>query len=594
MAASRCPISTCAAGAFRCGRRSPASAATRRPRSPSRPTSTGRAGGDYFNTNYPQPTYLSSRALRPACRDVGLCRVRLSRRAPSTRSRSGRCRSGSNCSPRDLRRTGRTLSGRFGRQPPLPDWVYSGAIIGLKDGANSFARLEAMRDGRRQGVRPVVRGLGRLRQTSFGARLFWDWKANESRYPDLRRRIAELRRRRHPLPRLCQSLSLRRRHHCLPRPTARGLSRRRCMPEQPRWSISASSTAAWSTSPMPDAAAWFAERIIGVNMLDFGLSGWMADFGEYLPIDVHLANGVDAQADAQSRGRRCGPRSMPARSPAAARPARPCSSCAAGFTGVQTHCPLLWAGDQSVDFSRHDGLVTVICGALSSGLLGNAYHHSDIGGYTSLFGNVRTPELIDALGRNGGVHAGDAHAMKATGRATMCRLDHDPEVLPHFARMTRDLCPSRALSEVVVGGGRTPRPAGAASAVPASRDRPAGPTPSRTAISTAAISWWRRCGRPAKPHVSSTCRTAKPGGMSGAMRPMREGSRSRLPRRWGSHRYSFGRAQPMRRCLAGCESCEGAGIEAELTGSTVGTPALAVTFPSLGSPFGPGLWSARA
>ena len=30
-------------------------------------------------------------------------------------------------------------------------------------------------------------------------------------------------------------------------------------------------------------------------MLDFGLSGWMADFGEYLPIDVHLANGVDAK-----------------------------------------------------------------------------------------------------------------------------------------------------------------------------------------------------------------------------------------------------------------------------------------------------------
>ena len=35
-----------------------------------------------------------------------------------------------------------------------------------------------------------------------------------------------------------------------------------------------------------------------------------------------------------------------------------------------------------------------ITAALSSGLLGNAYHHSDIGGYTSLFGNVRTPELV--------------------------------------------------------------------------------------------------------------------------------------------------------------------------------------------------------
>ena len=33
----------------------------------------------------------------------------------------------------------------------------------------------------------------------------------------------------------------------------------------------------------PEAAEWFAERVIGQNMLDFGLSGWMADFGEYLP-----------------------------------------------------------------------------------------------------------------------------------------------------------------------------------------------------------------------------------------------------------------------------------------------------------------------
>jgi alpha-glucosidase len=44
--------------------------------------------------------------------------------------------------------------------------------------------------------------------------------------------------------------------------------------------------------------------------------------------------------------------------------------------------PLLWAGDQSVDFTRHDGIGTVITGALSAGLVGNAYSHSDCGGYT--------------------------------------------------------------------------------------------------------------------------------------------------------------------------------------------------------------------
>ena len=185
----------------------------------------------------------------------------------------------------------------------------------------------------------------------------------------------------------------------------------------------------------PEAADWFAEEIIGRRMLDFGLSGWMADFGEYLPIDVELANGIDAKLmhnawptlwaevnamAVESRGR-AGDALFFMR---------------AGFTGVQRHCPLLWGGDQSVDFSRHDGLVTVICAALSSGLLGNAYHHSDIGGYTSLFGNVRTPELIMRWAEMAAftpvmrTHEGNRPRDNV-------QVDQDPDVLAHFARMTR-------------------------------------------------------------------------------------------------------------------------------------------------------------
>ena len=122
----------------------------------------------------------------------------------------------------------------------------------------------------------------------------------------------------------------------------------------------------------------------------------------------------------------------------------------AGFTGVQRACPLLWAGDQCVDFSRHDGLPSVICGALSSGLLGNAYHHSDIGGYTSLFGNVRTAELLQrwtemaaftpVMRTHEGNRPGDN-----------LQIDQSPEVLAHFARFTRIWCHLapylRALSE---------------------------------------------------------------------------------------------------------------------------------------------------
>lgn len=67
------------------------------------------------------------------------------------------------------------------------------------------------------------------------------------------------------------------------------------------------------------------------------------------------------------------------------------------------YTPVFWLGDQLVSWDSNDGLRSVITGALSSGLVGHAITHSDIGGYTveTGLGNassglfyVRTPELL--------------------------------------------------------------------------------------------------------------------------------------------------------------------------------------------------------
>ena len=138
---------------------------------------------------------------------------------------------------------------------------------------------------------------------------------------------------------------------------------------------------------------WFAEKVLGRELLDIDMGGWMADFGEYLPTDAVLSDGSD-------------PLEMHNRWPVlwAEVNARAVASrgktgevvffMRSGFSGVQAHCPLLWAGDQSVDFTRHDGIGTVITATLSAGLVGNAYSHSDCGGYTSLLGHVRSAELM--------------------------------------------------------------------------------------------------------------------------------------------------------------------------------------------------------
>jgi len=355
----------------------------------------GMAGGDYWNTNYPQPTFLTSRWLAvhldASCYSV-LDFTDPAFHAVDVWSGTARFEVFGDDGPQGLVAQ---LSARFGRQPELPDWAIGGAIVGLKSGVTSFDRLEKFIE-----AGTAVSGLwcedwAGVRETSFGRRLFWDWHSgarSAERYPDLAARIAALDARgirflayANPYIAVDGDLYDEARaggHFCL-----------RTDSDEVYLVDFGEFDCGVVDFTRAETRAWFAERILGREMLDIGISGWMADFGEYLPTDLRLADGSDpmeahnlwpvlwAQVNAmalESRGK-TGDALFFMR---------------AGFSGVQAHCPLLWAGDQSVDFTRHDGIGTVITGALSAGLVGNAYSHSDCGGYTSLHGNVRTAELM--------------------------------------------------------------------------------------------------------------------------------------------------------------------------------------------------------
>lgn len=392
------------------------------------------SGGDYWNTNYPQPTYVSSRryALHVetsayACfdfRDPAFHEIEAWEIPAQIEFFAA---------PRFAELVS-TLSSRFGRPPRLPEWAYAGAVLGLKSGESSFDRMEAI-----VAAGAVVTGLWcedwvGLRVTSFGKRLFWDWKANDSRYPELRRKIAELADRGirflgYVNPYLAIDGSL------YQEALAGGYLALRLDADEPYLVDFGEFDCGIVDFTNPAAADWFADRVIGREMLDIGLSGWMADFGEYLPTDVRLANGMDgmlahnawptiwAEVNARAVASR-------------GRTGDAVFFMRAGGTSVSRYCPLLWAGDQSVDFSRHDGIGTVIRAALSSGLLGNAYHHSDLGGYTSVYGNVRTAELL--------MRWSELSAFSPVMRShegnrpdDNLQLDGDAEVLAHFVRMSQ-------------------------------------------------------------------------------------------------------------------------------------------------------------
>lgn len=348
------------------------------------------AGGDYWTTNYPEPTVLCSAgwALSLAnaeyceidCTEPGRLRIHVWSGKATMDLFAG--------APADL---ARQLGDRFGPRQALPDWALGGAVVGLKQGAASLERLEALVE-----AGAAVSGLWcedwvGIRETSFGRRLFWDWQWNAARYPDLPARIAALKARGirflgYVNPYLAVDGPL------FPEAAAQGFFARRLDGDEPYLVDFGEFEAGVVDFTNPAACAWFAEEVIGKRMLDFGLDGWMADFGEYLPTDLRLFEGDPMQEHNRwpVRWAEVNARAVASRG----RTGDILWFMRAGHTGVQAHCPLLWAGDQSVDFSRHDGIGTVITAALSSGLVGNAFSHSDVGGYTSLFGNVRSEELI--------------------------------------------------------------------------------------------------------------------------------------------------------------------------------------------------------
>ena len=144
----------------------------------------------------------------------------------------------------------------------------------------------------------------------------------------------------------------------------------------------------------PKAYAWFKERVIRQHSLDIGIDGWMADFGEYLPTDDIVLHSGRSPMLEHNRWPALWAKCNYDAVKEAGKLGEALYFMRAGGTGTQKYCTLLWAGDQSVDFSRHDGLCTVICAALSAGMCGCGLTHSDIGGYTSLFDNTRTKELF--------------------------------------------------------------------------------------------------------------------------------------------------------------------------------------------------------
>ncbi|SHE09660.1 Alpha-xylosidase [Chlamydia abortus] len=392
-----------------------------------------RAGGDYYWTFFPQPTFISSRKYychvddsaymdfdfrHPSYHELQLWNIpeKLVLEAADTY----------------VELLGK-LTAYLGRQPELPDWVYDGVWIGVQGGTEVV--LDKLNRALAMGLQ--VSGVWAqdwqgVRHTSFGKRLMWNWIWNRELYPGLDKEIEKLREKGiRFLGYINPYVAVE--GHLFKEASAAGFLAKNDRGEDYLVDFG-EFDAGIVDFTNPEAFEWY-KNVIKENMIRFGLSGWMADFGEYLPTDVVLHNGASAEWMHNA---------WPAMWARLNREAVEEEDklddvtffMRAGYTGSQRYCTMMWAGDQNVDWSLDDGLASVIPAALSLAMSGFGLHHSDIGGYTTLFGMNRTKELFMRWAE----HSAFTPIMRThegNRPDDNWQFDSDDETLLHFARMSR-------------------------------------------------------------------------------------------------------------------------------------------------------------
>ncbi len=139
----------------------------------------------------------------------------------------------------------------------------------------------------------------------------------------------------------------------------------------------------------PEAKAWYQQTFDWAMRL--GYSGWMYDFGEYVPPDVIAHDGTSGEALHNL---------YPVQYARALHEAMEASPLAgdwlafmrSGYTGSSAYVPMVWAGDPAASFEDSDGLPSVVRGGLNLSISGAPFWGSDIGGYHCVADGVKAAD----------------------------------------------------------------------------------------------------------------------------------------------------------------------------------------------------------
>ncbi|XP_021908714.1 uncharacterized protein LOC110822807 [Carica papaya] len=284
-----------------------------------------------------------------------------------------------------------------GRPPELPEWIISGAVVGMQGGTDAVRHVW---DELKTYKVPIssfwLQDWVGQRETLIGSQLWWNWEVDTKRYEGWRQLIKDLGAEHIKVMTYCNP--------CLA-PTNDKPNRRRNLFEEakkldilikdkygePYMVPNTAFDVGMLDLTHPVATGWFKQVL--QEMVDDGVRGWMADFGEGLPVDATLYSGEDP-ISAHNRYPELWAKINREfveewKSNHATKEGEEPEDALiffmrAGFRESPRWGMLFWEGDQMVSWQANDGIKSAVVGLLSSGLSGYAFNHSDIGGYCSV------------------------------------------------------------------------------------------------------------------------------------------------------------------------------------------------------------------
>ena len=350
-----------------------------------------KAGGAYHTTYYPQPTFVSSRNYFIHVHSFDYTVLDFSSHRHHdvfSYSLPEKITVGFGDSLMD---TASKVSLLLGRQAVLPSWAHDGMILGVQGGTDTVrAKLE-------KSLEHKVRVCGLWAQdwsgkivTSFGKRVLWDWKWNPEMYPGLDKWIQELKNQDIAFTIYINPYLIKGKSLCN-EAVEKGFLVKNAAGEDYFIDFGEFDCGHVDLTN-PEAYAWYKEKI-KKNMIGFGAAGWMADFGEYLPTDCVVHSGISG-----TQAHNLWPGLWAKLNHEALEETGNLDKVIffmrSGNAMSPHYAQSIWAGDQNVDWSRDDGIRSVIPAALSLAYSGHGISFSDIGGYTTVAWLKRTKELL--------------------------------------------------------------------------------------------------------------------------------------------------------------------------------------------------------